>query len=172
MKTCRKCQALFDGKYCHACAVARVARWAAKNPEKIKAKNERYKAANEEKMRAARKKWRSDNPEKSRASNSTWNSSNRAAMRLVGARYRAAKIGAAVRWADKGAMRVVYAEAQRLTRITGIQYDVDHVVPLQSPVVCGLHCEFNLRVITSDENKRKQNRWDAYQRLDDRKRET
>ena len=63
-------------------------------------------------------------------------------------------------------MRKIYEEAQQLTRATGIQYDVDHVVPLQSPVVCGLHCEFNLRVITSVENKRKQNLWDAYETLD------
>ena len=56
-------------------------------------------------------------------------------------------------------MRVIYDKAQRLTRESGVKHHVDHTVPLQSPLVCGLHCEFNLQVITEKENKKKHNRW-------------
>lgn len=51
-----------------------------------------------------------------------------------------------------------YAEALRLTRETGIRHEVDHIYPLQSDVVCGLHCEANLRVITKFQNQSKKNR--------------
>ncbi len=40
---------------------------------------------------------------------------------------------------------------------TGVPHEVDHIVPLQSKVVCGLHNEFNLRVITRRENLSKKN---------------
>ncbi len=60
-------------------------------------------------------------------------------------------------WADRGKMLVVYAERDRLTRETGIEHHVDHIVPIVHPEVCGLHCELNLRVIPATENRAKSN---------------
>lgn len=42
---------------------------------------------------------------------------------------------------------------------TGISFEVDHVVPLVSPYVCGLHNAFNLAVIPAIVNRSKGNRW-------------
>lgn len=44
------------------------------------------------------------------------------------------------------------------TKTTGIRWEVDHIVPLVHPQVCGLHVETNLRVIPAIENRRKGNR--------------
>ena len=59
---------------------------------------------------------------------------------------------------QKSAMKQLYIEAQRLTKLTGERYVVDHIVPLINDYVCGLHVPWNLRVITQDENLVKSNK--------------
>ena len=59
---------------------------------------------------------------------------------------------------QKLTMREMYLQAQKLTKITGERYVVDHIIPLISPDVCGLHVPWNLRVITQEENLKKSNK--------------
>lgn len=59
---------------------------------------------------------------------------------------------------QKLAMRKLYLEAQKLTKLTGERYVVDHIIPLISDSVCGLHVPWNLRVITQEENLKKSNK--------------
>ena len=59
---------------------------------------------------------------------------------------------------QKLAMRQLYLQAMQLTKLTGERYVVDHIVPLISEEVCGLHVPWNLRVITQEENLRKSNK--------------
>ena len=71
---------------------------------------------------------------------------------------RARKLQATVAWADKDKIAWFYAQAKELTKFTGMVYHVDHIVPLTSKLVCGLHNEFNLQLLPGPENLRKQNR--------------
>ena len=59
---------------------------------------------------------------------------------------------------QKLAMRQLYLQAMELTKLTGERYVVDHIVPLLSDEVCGLHVPWNLRVITQEENLKKSNK--------------
>ena len=61
------------------------------------------------------------------------------------------------KWASFELMNLVYKQAKHLTVTTGIQHDVDHIVPLKGRTVCGLHCEANLRAIPHEENLAKSN---------------
>lgn len=69
-----------------------------------------------------------------------------------------AKINATPAWADRDRIAAVYVEAQRLSELTGNPHEVDHIVPLQSRLVCGLHVEHNLQVIPASINRSKSNR--------------
>ena len=60
-------------------------------------------------------------------------------------------------WADKDAINYIYTLSKELSTTTGIKHQVDHVIPIKHPLVCGLHVEYNLQVITEKENKEKSN---------------
>ena len=62
-------------------------------------------------------------------------------------------------WADMNLIKPFYKKARHLTRQTGIPHQVDHIVPINHKRVCGLHNQFNLQVITRDENMKKGNRF-------------
>lgn len=71
--------------------------------------------------------------------------------------YRAQKLRATPGWADKAAMEEFFYLARLESKLTGQRVTVDHIVPLKSPRVCGLHCEDNLRLVSHGYNSRKRN---------------
>lgn len=67
-------------------------------------------------------------------------------------------------WADFAEIRKVYGLARKLSEETGEAYNVDHIVPLNHPRVCGLHVHWNLRAIRTEANMAKSNYWCPEQR--------
>lgn len=76
-------------------------------------------------------------------------------------------------YADLKKIDKIYREARKLNlahykalRAKGVPrkrwlaaYHVDHIIPIKGKLVCGLHVETNLRIITALANMKKGNRW-------------
>lgn len=67
-------------------------------------------------------------------------------------------------WVDMRAIREIYIQAEHLGYETGELHDVDHIVPLIHPLVCGLHVPWNLQPLPAKANNRKSNRF-GYEQL-------
>ena len=120
-------------------------------------KNEWYEANKEQVIQAA-----ATRPlEVKRVYQKTWKERNTVWVRAdTKARRRKHRLATPI-WLtqqQKSEMRQLYQIAITMTKTTGEQYVVDHIVPLRSEVVCGLHVPWNLRVIPRQENLLKSNK--------------
>lgn len=120
----------------------RAAKWARENKEKRNEISKRYREANPDKRYVLGKNHRLANP-----------GMYAAHFKMRQTRKRRALSS----WADLDAIEALYIECARITKETGIKHHVDHYYPLTSDVVCGLHNEFNLRVIPAVDNLSKGN---------------
>lgn len=73
------------------------------------------------------------------------------------AKRRAYNLQATPSWADRKYIDLFYQIAKEESLELGSICHVDHIVPLKSKLVCGLHNEFNLQVLLGTENLRKSN---------------
>lgn len=128
------------------------------NKDRIKDRVAAYKIANPEKTTAAVKSAYSKNREKYLAKKLQWQKDNRHIANANWQAYKAAKIGSIPKWANIRNIAAVQAHARRVSKCLGIKYHVDHVVPLRSKLVCGLHCEQNLQLLPALLNNSKGNR--------------
>ena len=119
-----------------------------KYKNKIIARVSEYYKKKPEVNKAACKKYRQATPEKQAAKT---------------AEYRARKHKAIPKWVEAEFEQLfileIYDLAQRRSKTLGIDFHIDHIVPLKSDLVCGLHCKDNLQILSGKENSAKRNRY-------------
>jgi hypothetical protein len=148
-------------------------------PEHYRAKAREWRDDNLDKQREYERQWRKDNPEKDRESarkhrklkadyyreyDAAWRDANRARYRAFHRRRQTLKVQACPTWLTEdqiAAMVANYEQSERLTREMGILHEVDHIIPLNHPDVCGLHVPWNLQVLPREKNRQKSNSFDG-----------
>ncbi|MGN6657074.1 MAG: hypothetical protein ACTHJ9_17275 [Rhodanobacter sp.] len=169
MKMCKHCgvEKPFDdyyraGKYlhseCKACTKIAAVRWQKANSQKVKARKARYFAVNKDRVMTVRQAYLARNAETVSAKRRAFHAANPHKARAYNARRKATLLQSTPPWFDAKKVSEFYFAADFLGMVTGEWYHVDHIVPLQSKIVCGLHNEFNLQVTPGQENLRKGNR--------------
>ena len=173
---CTKCGSIeVDGRgMCRGCIRLSHAKWRADNADKIKARDAAYRQKDRELLLAKeaaerlmnRKNrnaldafYRAVNPEKGKAKTRKWQRANPDKTAQYVANHRCSKLDATPSWANQFFIAEAYHLARLRTKITGVKWHVDHIIPLQSKLVCGLHNEFNLSVIPARVNTSKGNRY-------------
>ena len=129
------------------------------NKENISRRNKKYYYDNKEKLKVTNSKWRSRNKDKLQGQQREYYLRNKTKLDLYSLHRKLYIKQATPKWANIEAIEHIYNSRDVLTESTGIEHHVDHIVPLRGKLVCGLHCEDNLRVITKSENKKKSNKW-------------
>lgn len=146
--------------YCLNCQQARSREWCEKNPEKKLTHDKAYRAANLERYAVNNRAYVARNAAELDAYHRKYRQENagRIAAHNIG-RIRGEK-RATPAWANLHEINRIYAEAKGLEARDGVKRHVDHVVPIKHNLVCGLHVEHNLQILTASENVRKKNKFE------------
>ena len=129
---------------CKVCITEYNAKWQQENKEAINARNRKRYSDDPHKKIAEVLLYKKNNPDKDNA----WKM-----------KRHAAKLQRTPAWADDWKIRQFYTMAQKLQKLYGVKFQVDHVIPLRGELVSGLHVETNLQIITASENSSKGNRF-------------
>jgi hypothetical protein len=119
-----------------------------KNKEIIKQSRKLYYLKNAEKQKKYTKNYTLNNKDKIKE----YHLKNPHTQKAITAKRRALKLKATPKFANLKKIKEIYKNCPK-------GYTVDHIVPLQGKVVCGLHVEWNLQYLTKSENSSKSNRF-------------
>jgi hypothetical protein len=90
-----------------------------------------------------------------------WAADNKHKTAAASSKRRLAHKHARPAWFEQQKVTQLYAECATLNdvfKLTGNRaLQVDHIIPLQSDSVCGLHCWANLQLLSRADNRRKSN---------------
>jgi len=131
------------------------------NKEALDVYNKNWGEANRVNRLNYKKSYRVQNKELISSKDKIYRKENKGIVNAKNRRRELSKINRTPTWLsdlDKWLIDEIYHLSALRTELTGVEWHVDHIIPLQGEIVSGLHVPSNLQVITAKENLIKGNR--------------
>lgn len=141
--------------------IARNKKYREDNYEKVIEKKREFNRKNRERLTKESKEYRDNNREHYLKVTRAYRERNKGRINAHTANRRALRKKASPKWLTKDHkkwMTWLYKQAKRLTKMTGIPHEVDHIYPLRNKKCCGLHVPWNLQIIPKSDNRKKSNK--------------
>lgn len=173
LKTCRVCletkplssfykrKANKDGYdyLCKTCGVKESRKRYQENPDYYKSISKNFYTKNKEKCKAQHNRWVDENKDYILSYAKVYKKDNRALATSWERVRKGITKKAMPKWANTFFIEEIYALAKLRTKLLGIDFQVDHIIPLRGALVCGLHVENNLQILTKKDNLKKSNKY-------------
>ena len=143
---------------CPLCAKARNVAWSASHRELVNAGIRRHYWTNKGQLSEKKRADRVANPQKYKDRSRAYYEANKWRAKAGWAAREAAKIKATPAWSNRDIVNAFYRMAEAY-RSSGVPCEVDHIVPLRHALVCGLHVEHNLQLLSPTANRSKGNKF-------------
>ena len=131
--------------------------------EENKEERKAYARSRREKSRLVAREYRKVNKERLFQVNLLWRQNNKHRLTANQSKRNAIKARAIPCWAedewDSFVVEEVYHLSSLRSKMLNVPHNVDHIVPLNSKSVCGLHCAANLQILARFDNISKGNRY-------------
>lgn len=148
--TCKSCKKLSDQSY------------AKRNAEKIAVGRRKRYLKNYEKERKQQQEYARNNKDLLRVHHKKYRKNNKGKVNAATRKRQADKLNATPVWANLEQIKRIYTACALVSKRTGVEHHVDHIIPLRGENVCGLHVENNLAIIPAKMNLEKGNKYDAW----------
>ena len=122
-----------------------------KNIEHLKEYTRLYRLNNKNKIKESKRLSRLKNKNKVKETKRLYHLKNPHIKNIANAKRRASKLKATPKFANLKKIKEIYKNCPK-------GYHVDHIIPLNSKLVCGLHVEWNLQYLTQSANSLKSNK--------------
>lgn len=138
-----------DGKclWCKTCACKNSRNWWAKLPDDY--------------VKNAKKRYNDNNRDYVNSYNRSLYQKHKDKAHARSKKYALLKTQSCPTWLTKeqhSDITKMYALSKKLSKIFGVKYHVDHIIPLKGSNVCGLHVPWNLQILEAKLNLKKSNR--------------
>lgn len=148
---------------CKTCSSTLAKEYRLNNIDKVKQTKKKYRDANFIKISEYNKRYKQVYSELNKVKllkkKKEYYLNNKEVSYAAAHRRKATKLNATPSFINEEYVKLFFIIAKEEEARLGVKCHVDHIVPLKSKFVCGLHYEHNLQILTINDNLKKNNKY-------------